>query len=142
VNTLFTLEKKKKIKDYFKKTKIGDKMVKAQYNLKHKEVLDSFLLDVPIVKPGKMFGHPAYYVGGKLFASLYMEGVCLKVPESLKNELLKRKDVVPFEPMGKKMREWIQINRNKTEDYLKDREIFDKSIEFVASLSNIKLKKK
>jgi len=66
VNTLFTLEKKKKIKDYFKKTKIGDKMVKAQYNLKHKEVLDSFLLDVPIVKPGKMFGHPAYYVGGKL----------------------------------------------------------------------------
>jgi len=44
--------------------------------------------------------------------------------------------------MGKKMREWIQINRNKTEDYLKDREIFDKSIEFVASLSNIKLKKK
>ena len=142
MNTLFTLEKKKKIKDYFKKTKIGDKMVKAQYNLKHKEVLDSFLLDVPIVKPGKMFGHPAYYVGGKLFASLYMEGVCLKVPESLKNELLKRKDVVPFEPMGKKMREWIQINRNKSEDYLKDREIFDKSIEFVASLSNIKLKKK
>jgi len=117
-------------------------MVKAQYNLKHKEVLDSFLLDIPIVKPGKMFGHPAYYVGGKLFASLYMEGVCLKVPESLKNELLKRKDVVPFEPMGKKMREWIQINGSKSEDYLKDREIFDKSIEFVASLSNIKLEKK
>jgi len=117
-------------------------MVKAQYNLKHKEVLDSFLLDITIVKPGKMFGYPAYYVGGKLFASLYMEGVCLKVPVSLKNELLKRKDVVPFEPMGKKMKEWIQINRNKSEDYLKDKEIFDKSIEFVASLTNIKLEKK
>ena len=117
-------------------------MVKTQYNLKHKKVLDSFLLDIPIVKPGKMFGHPAYYVGGKLFASLYMEGVCLKVPESLKNKLLKREDVVPFEPMGKKMREWIQINRIKSEDYLKDREIFDMSIEFVASLTNIKLEKK
>jgi len=67
--------------------RFGDKMVKAKFNLKHKEVLDTFLLDMPFVKPGKMYGHPAYYVGGKLFASLYMEGVCVKVPESLKKEL-------------------------------------------------------
>ena len=117
-------------------------MVKAQFNLKHKEVLDSFLLDIPIVNPGKMYGHPAYYVGGKLFSSLYMEGVCVKIPEQLKDDLLKRKEIIPFEPMGRKMREWILINRNKSEDYLKDQDIFEKSIEFVASLSNIKLKKK
>jgi len=117
-------------------------LVKAQFNLKHKEVLDSFLLDIPLVKPGKMYGHPAYYIGGKLFASLFMEGVCVKVPESLKNEFLKRKEVVPFEPMGKKMREWILINRKKSEDYLKDKDIFEKSIEYVASLTNINLKKK
>ncbi len=43
---------------------------KVEYNEKHKEILDSFLLDIPIVNPGKMYGHPAYYVGGKLFASL------------------------------------------------------------------------
>lgn len=112
-------------------------MVKAQFNIKHKEVLDSFLLDNPIVKPGKMYGHPAYYVGGKLFASFYMKGVCVKVPESLKNELLKRTEIVSFEPMGRKMREWILINRNKSEDYLKDRDIFESSIEYVASLVNI-----
>jgi hypothetical protein len=117
-------------------------MVKAQFNLKHKEVLDTFLLDIPFVKPGKMYGHPAYYVGGKLFASLYMEGVCVKVPEQFKDELLTRKEIVPFEPMGRKMREWILINRSKSEDYLKDQDIFEKSIEFVASLSNIKLQKK
>lgn len=117
-------------------------MVKAQYNLKHKDVLDSFLLDIPIVKSGKMYGHPAYYVGGKLFASLFMEGVCVKVPESLKIELLKREEIVPFEPMGRKMREWILINRKKSEEYLKDRDIFEKSIEFVASLANIEIQKK
>lgn len=116
-------------------------MVKTQFNIKHKKVLDSFLLKIPIVTPGKMYGHPAYYVGRKLFASLYMEGVCVKVPESLKNELLKRKEIVPFEPMGRKMREWILINRNKSEDYLKDLYIFQSSIEFVASLANIKLNK-
>ena len=88
-------------------------MSKAQFNLKHKEVLDSFLLKIPLVKPGKMYGHPAYYVGGKLFASLYMDGVCVKVPESLVNKLLKRNEIVPFQPMGRKMREWILIIRKK-----------------------------
>ena len=39
------------------------------------------------------------------------------------------------------MREWILINRNKSHDYLKDRDIFESSIEFVASLANIKIKK-
>ena len=121
---------------------MGDILPKAQFNLKHKEVLDTFLLEMPFVKPGKMYGHPAYYVGGKLFASLFMEGVCVKVPESLKKELLDKEEIVPFEPMGRKMREWILINRKKSEDYLKDKEIFEKSLEYVASLANIELKKK
>ena len=116
-------------------------MPKIQFNPKHKEVLDSFLLKNPIVKQGKMYGLPAYYVGGKLFASLYMEGVCVKIPETLKNELLEKEEIVPFEPMGKKMREWILINRNKSEDYLHDQDIFESSIEFVASLAEIKYKK-
>jgi len=115
---------------------------KAQYNLKHKEVLDTFLLDIPFVKPGKMYGHPAYYIGGKLFASLFMEGVCVKVPESKVPELLKKEGIVPFEPMGRKMRQWVQINRENSEDYLKDKEIFEASAEYVASLANIELKKK
>ena len=117
-------------------------MSKAQFNIKHKEVLDTFLLNIPFVKEGKMYRHPAYYVGGKLFASIYMEGVCVKIPESLVAELLKRKEIVPFQPMGRKMREWVQINRDKSEGYLKDQDIFEASIEFVASLANIELKKK
>jgi len=116
--------------------------MKVDFNPKHKEVLDSFLLDMPSVKPGKMYGHPAYYIGGKLFASLFMEGVCVKIPEPLKNKLLEREEIVPFEPMGRKMREWILINRKKSEDYLKDKNIFEKSLEYVASLANVELKKK
>jgi len=115
-------------------------MSKAQFNLKHKEVLDSFLLNNPLVKPGKMYGHPAYYVGGKLFASLYMDGVCVKVPEPLVNKLLKRNDIVPFQPMGRKMREWILIIRMNSEDYLKDQDIFEESIKFVSSIAGINFK--
>jgi hypothetical protein len=71
-----------------------------------------------------------------------MEGVCVKVPEEYKNELLKREGIIPFEPMGRKMREWILINRKRSEDYLKDREIFEESIKYVASIAGIKLDKK
>jgi TfoX/Sxy family transcriptional regulator of competence genes len=110
-------------------------MGKANYNTEIKNVLDSFLLKTAIVVPGKMFGYPAYYVNKKLFACVYEDGVGLKVPFNLANELIGKEGIIPFEPMGKrKMKEWIQINRELPEDYLNDIEIFEKSIEFVATL--------
>lgn len=110
-------------------------MGKAIYNQAIKDVLDSFLLEIPIVIPGNMFGYPAYYINGKLFASLYEEGVGLKVPFEVADELIGREGIIPFIPLGRrKMKEWIQINREQPEDYLKDIEIFNISINFVASL--------
>ena len=50
------------------------------FNPKHKEVLDSVLLQMPGVVAGTMFGYPAYYINKKLFACLYEEGVGIKVP--------------------------------------------------------------
>ncbi len=116
-------------------------MSKIQFNQKHKEILDSFLLEISGVVPGKMFGYPAYYVGGKLFASFYEDGVCVKVPDSLANELLEREYIDPFQPMGRKMREWIHINRQNSKDYLKDKDIFDASIKFISSITKISTKK-
>ena len=110
-------------------------MSPVQFNAKHKVVLDSFLLDDPRVEPGNMYGHPAYYVGGKLFASLYMEGVCVKVPVGLKEELLEREGIEPFMPMGREMREWVLITRSDSEDYRNDRNIFMDSIAYVVSLA-------
>ncbi len=114
----------------------------AKYNEKHKQVLDSILLTIPAVKPGKMFGYPAYYVGGKLFACVFEDAVGVKVPERLAQELLKREEIGHFQPLGRrKMREWIQINRNNSDEYAKDQEIFDASVEFVSSLANMDLKR-
>ena len=116
-------------------------MSNVQYNKKHKVVLDSFLLGIPLVKPGKMYGHPAYYVGGKLFASLYMGGVCVKIPEPRVKELLEKDYIKPFEPIGRKMREWVLILRDNSEDYINDRYIFEEAIEYVSSLAGLQLKK-
>ena len=117
-------------------------MNKVKFNEKHKEILDSFLLGIPIVNPGKMYGYPAYYVGGKLFASLYNDSVCVKIPKTRVKDFLIKEGIVPFEPMGRRMSEWILIIRENSKDYQKDCDIFEESIEFVSSLANIKMKKK
>src|SRR5271157_5851470 len=90
-------------------------MNKADFNLKHKRVIDSFLLKVPGVVSGKMFGYPAYYINKRLFACIYENGVGIKVPENVANDLIGKKGVVYFQPLGKaKMKEWIQINRENS----------------------------
>lgn len=111
-------------------------MAKLIYNEKYKNLLDAMLLGLPGVRAGKMFGYPAYYVDDKLFACVYGSGVGVKVPEDFAAELLKRSHIVSFQPMGKpKMKEWIQINRQRSEDYRNDLEIFQRSVEFVGNLT-------
>ena len=111
-------------------------MAKVAYNTEHQKVLDSLLLGLPGVKGGKMFGYPAYYVHGKLFACVYGAGVGIKVPEDVANKLLGRVHIVTFQPLGRpKMREWVQINRTKSADYRRDRDIFITSVEFVGSMT-------
>jgi len=122
--------------------KMVNQVTKAKFNQDHKNVLDSYLLNLSIVEAGKMFGYPAYYVGGKLFACVFEDGIGVKVPEEMANELLKREDIVRFQPLGrKKMKEWIQINKIKSEEYLAEKKIFDESIKFVAKIAGIHLTK-
>ena len=91
------------------------------YNPKHKEVLDSVLLQMPGVVAGTMFGYPAYYVNKKLFACLYEEGIGIKVPEKVADSLVGKKGIIRFQPKGRRpMKEWIQINHERSEDYRMD----------------------
>jgi len=114
-------------------------MQEPKFNIEHKKILDSFLLKIPGVIPGKMFGYPAYYINKKLFACLYENGVGVKIPENKVNELIGKKGIIYFQPLGRaKMREWIQINRENSEDYLNDQKILETSIKFVSTLQNKK----
>ena len=60
----------------------------ANFNPEHKAVLDDLLLGYPHVRPGKMFGFPAYYAGKKLCICLYEQGVGVKLPEQSAAKLL------------------------------------------------------
>ena len=40
--------------------------------------------------------------------------------------------MIPFQPMGRrKMREWVQINLERSEDYRQYQSVFDESIAYV-----------
>jgi hypothetical protein len=80
-----------------------------------------------------MFGFPAYFAGKKLCICLYEQGVGLKLPEKSAKKLLDvDPNVIPFQPLGrKKMREWIQINLSRSENYRQYRLVFDESIQYV-----------
>lgn len=108
----------------------------ADFNPRHKEILDDLLLQVPIVRSGKMFGFPAYYVGKKLCICLYEQGVGVKVPEATAARLLlEDAHITRFQPLGKPpMRQWVQINLECSEDYRQYWHVFDESIRHVASL--------
>jgi len=111
-------------------------MNKTSYNKNHKQVLDTILGRIKGVEPGKMFGFPAYYIEGRLFACVYGDGVGVKVPESLARKLLEKEHVVPFQPMGKpRMREWVQLNRSRSSDYERDEDVFAASVKHVSSLN-------
>lgn len=93
--------------------------------------LDKLLLPLPGVTPGKMFGFPAYYVSRKLVACVYGRGVGVKVPEAYARELLTQPHVTPFQPMGKpKMREWVQLNRERYEDHAQDLAVFEAAVAY------------
>jgi hypothetical protein len=109
------------------------------YNPKHKEVLDSILPQLPGVVAGTMFGYPAYYVNKKLFACLFDEGVGIKVPAKVAESLVGKKGIIRFQPKGRRpMKEWIQINHERSEDYRMDQEILKISIDYVSSSSKAK----
>jgi len=105
----------------------------ANFNPEYKAVLDDLLLGKPNVRPGKMFGFPAYYAAKKLCICLYEQGVGVKLPEQSAARLLADdQNVVSFQPLGRpKMREWVQINLSRSEDYRQYESVFDESIRHV-----------
>lgn len=104
-----------------------------KFNADHKLVLDEMLLTHPLVHSGKMFGLPAYYVGKKLCICLYEAVVGIKLPaESVARLLQADLNAVPFKPYGRQtMREWVQVNLTRSEDYRQYMPVFEESIQHV-----------
>ena len=108
----------------------------VEFSANHKAVLDELLLELPHVRPGKMFGYPAYYAGKKLSICIVGEGVGLKLPESTANRLLEEDpNITHFQPLGRrKMREWVQINLEDSSGFERYLGVFNESIAYVLTI--------
>lgn len=105
---------------------------KPSYRVDVVEVLSRMFKGWPGVTKGRMFGFPAYYVAGKLFACVYENGVGLKLPEEVVHNLEGKRHIAPFRPNGKpRMRQWIHVRRGRAEGYLRDEDLFRASVRFV-----------
>jgi hypothetical protein len=101
----------------------------------HVAAVRAILTGHPGVREGRMFGYPAFFVGKRMFACAYGQGVGVKLPADRVCELLKRADILPFRPHGKAtMHEWVQINHTRSEDYAADRTLVLDAMHFVSRL--------
>jgi hypothetical protein len=99
-------------------------------------VVSALLAERPEATPRKMFGHPGFAVGGKMFACLYDEGVAVKLPEAMAQAATGRPDIEAFRPYGKSMREWVLIAHDDLTSYAGDVDLFDAAIEYVAGVAS------
>jgi len=76
-------------------------------------------------------------IRGRLCSSHFINSVCWAITRhgdcyTFETLLATDPHVVPFQPMGKpKMREWVQINLSRSEDYRQYRPVFEQSIQHV-----------
>jgi len=63
---------------------------------------------IPEAERRKMFGYPAAFVNGNMFAGLHESGLVLRLPENDREEFLKLGGAKQFEPMpGRPMRGYV-----------------------------------
>lgn len=92
------------------------------------QALTELAKHLPAATVGKMFGHPALYVAGKLSACAYGDGIGIKLPADTVHELLDRPGFSAFTPYGKTpMREWVHIRVTTAEQTHSHHALFDQS---------------
>ena len=85
-------------------------------------LFDSVIPIDPRVERRQMFGYPAAFADGKLFAGLHQEDFILKLPDQDRERLRREQGAQPFEPMpGRRMREYVVL----PEAMLSDRKALD-----------------
>ncbi len=78
-----------------------------------------------------MFGHPALYTGGRLYACAYGDGVGLKLPADVVAVLVADEGFEPFQPYGRRMREWVLLPATEGKAVHARADLFEQAASFV-----------
>ena len=86
----------------------------------------------PRVSRRRMFGCPAFFIAGRMFACVVGDEVGLKLPFERVEALLAGGRYVPFRPLGKPaMRQWVAAPRQTALELARDPAIVREALRFV-----------
>ncbi len=98
---------------------------------------------VPEAETRKMFGYPAAFIGGNMFAGLHQENLVLKLPEADRTAFLKKEGAELFEPMpGRVMKEYVTVPEQVLAKPAELKKWLRKSLDYVSTLPPKQRKKK
>ena len=87
---------------------------------------------------GAMFGYPAFYAGGKLFACVFEDFVALKLPQDVVAALVTKPGFTPFRRMGRTMREWVTASSERVAGFERDPSLVLRAMKFVGARPHAK----
>ncbi|HEY6911947.1 MAG TPA: TfoX/Sxy family protein [Myxococcales bacterium] len=78
------------------------------------EAVEGAVSAIPDAARRSMFGFPAFFASGKMFACVYQEEVGMRLPGELAPRLKREERFAEFCPMGHRpMREWVAVDRER-----------------------------
>jgi len=98
------------------------------------DAFDSVLPGAPAQRR-QMFGYPAAFVNNNMFMGLFQDHMMVRLPEPLRDDLLKAAGAKMFEPMPRRaMKEYVVLPPALIADRAKLSQWVAKSFEYAASL--------
>jgi len=88
----------------------------------------------PRAERRKMFGFPCCFAGGNMFMGLWQDYMVLRLPDGDRETMMDKHGAQPFEPMGRRMREYVLVPDELIEEIVKLRPWIAKSFAFALSL--------
>ncbi len=98
--------------------------------------LEESLSDFPLVVGKKMFGQPAFFVNGNMFAGVFGDQVFIRLSEADRDEFLKGFDEASlFEPVsGRSIKEYVSVPESLFHEDALFRGFLNKSYSYASSL--------
>jgi TfoX/Sxy family transcriptional regulator of competence genes len=106
------------------------------------KAFEASLRAVPAARQRKMFGYPAAFVNGRLFAGLFEDRMILKLPAESRSALLKLPGAARFEPLpGRTMVEFIVVPPSLVKSHARLKPWLESAYAYVSAMPP-KVKKK
>lgn len=87
------------------------------------------------VQPRKMFGSPVYFVNDNMFAGVHQASIMLRLkPKDQERLFAEHDEAAPFEPMGKRMKEYVVLPPSVYDNSEEMRKWLNISYDYVFSL--------